>query len=171
MVQTAAATREAILQAVRARLEALPDTQLAAVADPASVGTRMAQVIPAAPGPGQYGRIIGPVYSTQALVALWDVTREAVSKKARGGRLLALKVEGANLFPLFQFHEDGEVRDDVMDVVGILRGPVDPFTIAQWLRTPQVDDPNGRTPLELLDAGRVEDVHAAARAAATRWAA
>lgn len=165
MVQTADATREAILRSIRANLASVPDAQLAAVTDPDSVGAQMARVLP---GVGECGRLIGPVYSTKALMAMWGVSRAAVSKKAKAAQLLALKVERENLFPVFQFHE-GRVREDVMEVVGALRGHVDPFTIAQWLRTPQAHDADNRTPLELLDAGKLDDVLSAARATAARW--
>lgn len=169
MMKTADASRDAILRDLRTRLKGMADEQFSDV-DPTVISARMARMVPPNPGPGEYGKLIGPVYSTGALEALWGVTRAAVSKKAKEGRLLVLKVERENLFPVFQLEGD-RVRTDVMEVVGLLREAVDPFTIAQWLKTPQVDDPEGRTPLDLLDAGQNESVLAAASKAAARWAA
>lgn len=166
--QAANDNREAILLGVRDRLKAMPDDQIEAVTDPASVAARMAQMVPSTPG--EFGQIIGPVYSTQALMTLWDLTRAAVSKRAKEGKVLTLPVEGRNLFPVFQFDRDA-VREDVLEVVGVLREVVDPFTIAQWLQTPQADDPDGRTPMELLDIGQKEAVLTAARRTSARWAA
>src|SRR5699024_10597236 len=66
-------------------------------------------------------------------------------------RLFALHVQNGKLYPAFQL--DGtQVREDVLCLVGILRASADPFTIAQWLRTPLVEAED-RTPLELLDTG------------------
>lgn len=166
--QTANDPREAILHRVRAHLQAMPDDQVEAVVDPESVATRMAQMVPAAPG--EFGKLIGGVYSTRALMTLWGLTtRAAVSKRVTEGKVFALPVEGRNLFPVFQFDGD-TVRADVLEVVCALRAAVDPFTIAQWLQTPQADDPHGRTPLALLDQGQKEAVLTSARRAAARWA-
>lgn len=168
MPQTANEAREALLLGVRDRLKAMPDEQIEAVTDPASVAARMAQMVPSTRG--EFGELIGPVYSTQALMTLWGLTRAGVSKRAKEGKVLALAVEGRNLFPVFQFDGDA-IRTDVLEVVGVLREGVDPFTIAQWLQTPQADDPEGRTPLNLLDMGQKEIVLAAARRASARWTA
>lgn len=159
-------TREAILADIGRRLAAVPDELLDAVTDPAVVGERMMDAIPQ--GPGVFGRLIGPVYSTRALTAMWGITRAAVSKRVRDGRLLALKVEGENLFPLFQF--DGtRIRGDVIDLVNQLKPVTDPFTIAQWLRTP-LSDHDGLTAIELLDSDP-DTARTAAEHAAARWSA
>ena len=161
--------RTEILDNVRARLNDFPDDQMAAVNDPAAIGERMARMVP--PVAGEFGRLIGPVYSTKALEAMWSVTRAAVSKKVRDKRIFALKVSGASIFPLFQF--DGiDVRQDILEVVRLLEDVgIDNWTIAAWLRTPVASDEAGRTPIGLLDAGQSEVVTVAARRLGERWAA
>ncbi|GAA4360960.1 hypothetical protein [Paeniglutamicibacter cryotolerans] len=160
--------RTELMESLADNLKALPDEQLEAIKDFAGLARRMAHLVPAPPG--TYGNLIGPVYSTKALQAMWDISREAVSKKARSGKLLALKVDGENLFPVFQFRGN-EVRADVRDIVKVLRESADPFTVAQWLRTPQDDDAQKRTPLSQLDEGCFEVVKSSATRAAARWSA
>lgn len=114
---------------------------------------------------------IGPVYTTRALSALWGVTEATVGSRAKAGKVLRIKVQGKNLFPVFQFHGQ-HVRRDVLGVVDELRRcAVDPFTIAQWLQSPLADDPDDGTPLALLKAGRRAEALSAARRAAARWTA
>lgn len=114
--------------------------------------------------------VIGPVYSTRAVMTMLRVSRSTVSKRVKDGQLLTLKVKGRSLFPAFQF-ADQQVRHDVLKIVDELRGVADPFTIAQWLKTPMADDPKVRTPLAALDAGRHQVALRAARRAAARWSA
>ncbi len=118
-----------------------------------------------------FADLIGPVYSTKALESLWGITRAGVSKKARTGQLLALKVDGQNVFPLFQFDGD-RVRTEVVGTARLMqeRG-ADAWSVAAWLCTPLSDDGRGRTPLDLLSAGDVAAVQGHARATAERWAA
>ncbi|MDO5052893.1 MAG: hypothetical protein Q4E05_08390 [Pseudoclavibacter sp.] len=59
----AVAMRDAIICDPPERLDAMPDERFAAVTDPASIGERMAGLVPVAPG--AYGRLLGPVYSTR----------------------------------------------------------------------------------------------------------
>lgn len=128
----------------------------------------MVAMVPRSTG-GPLGRIIGPVYSTRSLMAMWDITRAAVSKKVAEANLFALKVQGQNLFPAFQF--DGNlVRRDVLHLVNLLRGSADAFAIAQWLRTP-LNEAADRTPLELLDSGEGDLAEEMAKRSASRWSA
>lgn len=169
MTTAAHDNREEILQGIRARLEAMPDERFVGIENPDSVSDQMAQLIPRT-APNTYGQLIGPVYTTKALATMWNITRAAISKKAKAGNLLTLKVAGENLVPVFQFH-GREVRAEVQDLVSTLQPVSDPFTIAAWLRTPLADEPNGRTPLQLLDDG---EQHAAQQEAArvrADWAA
>jgi hypothetical protein len=103
---------------------------------------------------------VGPVYSRQALAKM-GIAPEATE-------LLTLIVQDQDLYPVFQF-EGHSVRRDVIDIVRILAEAADPWTIAVWLRTPMVRDPDRRTFLELLDAGEVSVVATQARDAASRW--
>lgn len=156
--------REELLANVKKELHNVPDADLEDV-DAAAVGARMVAVVPRKAG--RLGTIVGPLYSTKALMSMWDVSRAAVSKKVVEGKLLTLKVKGENLFPVFQF--DGtKVRDDVLELVRILDSAVDPFTIAQWMRTP-LEELGHSTPLEALDARKTTDAMRAAEQAAARW--
>lgn len=160
--------RQEIAQAIVNVLDEVPDRYLAEPLDVDHIQQHVLALIH--PHRNRLADLVGEVYSTKALETLWGVTREAVSKRFRKGNLFALKVGGQNFFPLFQF-DGGEVRDDVMDVIQILRSAGDPWTIAAWLRTPSADDPEDRTPLELLDAGQASRVADEARDMARRWAA
>jgi hypothetical protein len=116
-----------------------------------------------------YGKIIGPVYSLVALAGLWDCGEQEA--EARAGRLglLALQVGDRKLYPAFQL-DGGEPREDVAQVVRILRVSVDPETIAQWLMTPCAKDSKSRSHTQLLDAGHARCVQAEAVKEAARWA-
>ncbi|MCQ9368556.1 hypothetical protein NQ036_09945 [Brevibacterium sp. 91QC2O2] len=161
-------TRDEIVAGVRAALDSMPDKRFEDLDDPALLGDRIARMLPQAPG--AFSALIGPVYSTKALTSMWDISREAVSKKAKKHQLFAIKVEGDNLFPLFQFSGDS-VRSDVLAVANVFREVVDPATIALWIMTPLAGDEQKRTPLGLLDNGHLEDALAAARRTARNWAA
>ncbi|SDS21750.1 Protein of unknown function [Brevibacterium sandarakinum] len=164
--EAAARNRQEILASVQRGLEKLPDTDIEGVKDAVSLGASMAAMVPRTAG--EFGRIVGPLYTTKALTVMWNIGRAAISKRVAENKLLALKVEGDNLFPIFQF--DGKmIRDDVMEIVQILRASVDPFTIAQWLRTPvlELDD---QTPLDLLDVGNKAAAVRIAKRTAARWA-
>lgn len=157
-----------ILESVRRELALVPAADLENVKDAAALGSRMVAMVPRSAG-GPLGRIIGPVYSANALTKLWGITRQGVNKRLKAGQLFGLPVQGKSLFPVFQF--DGKrVRKDVLNIVGILRASADPFTIAQWLRTP-VSSAEDRTPLELLDAGENDLVENLAKRNAARWSA
>ena len=162
--------RAAILAALSEELAGVSEGQLAAVADPRALGRSMARLLP--PVPGAYADLVGPVYSTRALERMWGVSRAAISKRATTGTLFALKVEGMNVFPLFQF--DGhEVRKDVVEITReMARAGIDPFTIAAWMRTPLPDRTGGgvASPVDLVAQGRSEIVWDAARQAAHAWA-
>lgn len=166
--QRRAANERAILEAVRRELAEVPAADLENVKDAEALGSKMVAMVPRSAG-GQLGRIIGPVYSTKALMTMWKITRQGVSKRVREGRLFVLTVQGRTLFPAFQF--DGKrVREDVLHLVGILHASADPFTVAQWLRTPLVEA-GDRTPLELLDAGEKALAENLAKRNVSRWSA
>lgn len=157
-----------IVESVRRELAEIPAADLENVKDAAALGSRMVAMVPRSTG-GPLGRIIGPVYSTNALMKMWNITRQGVSKRVNEGHLFALYVQGKNLFPVFQF--DGKrVREDVLHIINLLRASADPFSVAQWLRTP-LTDAEDRTPLELLDAGESALVENLAKRNAARWSA
>lgn len=162
------ANERAILEAVRGELAEVPTADLENVKDAEALGSKMVAMVPRSAG-GQLGRIIGPVYSTKALMTMWGITRQGVSKRVREGRLFVLTVQGRTLFPAFQFNGK-RVREDVLRIADILRVSADAFTIAQWMRTPLVEA-GDRTPIELLDADETGLVDNLAKRSASRWSA
>lgn len=160
--------REAILRELVHGLDALSDEQLVSIDDPVGLGKSMAGLLVAATG--SFGQLVGPMYHAQALESLWSISRQELGKQVTAGQVLALQVGDEYLFPVFQF-KGRTVREEVLAVVRVLRTAVDPFTIAQWLCTPQQDDPSGRTPLQRLNDGEYGQVLAEAERATTRWSA
>lgn len=161
-------TRVVILDAVRRHLEDIPDSRLAAVEDPDSLAELMTGLVP---GAGEFSSVIGPVYSTRALETMWGITRVAVSKRVRSSQLFALKIEGQNVFPLFQFDQD-QVRSEVVAVAHRMLSPsADPWAVAAWLCTSDSSDPRGGTFLELLRSpAEAVRVMSTAISTAERWA-
>jgi hypothetical protein len=109
---------------------------------------------------------VGPFLDTEGVIALLDgVTKQAVSQRVRGRRLLALETgSGRLVYPLWQFH-DGRPLPGLAEVLAEAHydpgRPVTGWTVASWLAT---DDPDlGGAPRELLAAGRLEPVLDAAR--------
>jgi hypothetical protein len=109
---------------------------------------------------------VGPFLDTDGVMALLDgVSKQAVSQRVRGRRLLALQTgSGRLVYPLWQFDETGPLPGlaEVLDAAGYDPGrPPTGWTVASWLAT---DDPDlGASPRALLAAGRLEPVLAAAR--------
>ncbi len=120
--------------------------------------------------------LIGPCYDTSGVQTVLGKARgRAVSKQAVEARrerrsILALRTsDGRWVYPTFQFAADGSVRADIAAVLQVVGESS--WTLATWWRTPSADL-ESHTPLEWLDAGwPVDDVLAAARQAAARWAA
>lgn len=118
---------------------------------------------------------IGPFYDTNgAQVALGGVTKQAVSQRVNGRRLLGLRLaaDGTNrermVYPVWQFGT-GVLRHmpEVLAAAGYTPDrPTTGWTVAAWLRTA---DPliGGMTPLSLLKAGHQAKVLVLARDMAT----
>lgn len=109
---------------------------------------------------------VGPFLDSRGVMTLLGgVTRQAVSQRVKGGRLLALRTgSGRTVYPLWQFRE-GDVVTGLAEVLGVAGyepdRPSTGWTLASWLVT---DDPSlGGSPRELLFAGRVDPVLEAAR--------
>lgn len=109
---------------------------------------------------------VGPFLETEGVSKVLDgVSRQAVSQRVRAGRLLALRTgNGRLVYPLWQFRHGALLSGltEVLATAGL--DPERPSTgwiLASWLCT---DDPElDGAPRELLAAGRVEPVLAAAR--------
>ena len=135
--------------------------------DPEAIGRRAARVLAAG---GAWSADVGPFYDTAgARAALDGVSKQAVSQRVADGRILALRLapDGTGrerlVYPVWQFvpvvlrHLSRVLTAAGFDAERAVTG----WTIAAWLTAP---DPatSGRTPLELLRAGHVEQVVTAA---------
>lgn len=134
--------------------------------DPAEAGVRAAVLTTA----GQaWNDEVGPFYDTHgARIALGGVTKQAISDRVSKGRLLALRLAGDGtgrerlVYPAWQFRP-AVLRSlaTVLETAGYHPGrPVTGWTIASWLTTPEPE--LGATPLELLEAGHLNPLLAAA---------
>ena len=102
---------------------------------------------------------IGPGLTQADVARLLNVTVQAVSKNK--GLLRLENRDGRPVYPIVQF--DGRrVLPGVADIVAILDGPLLPLTIASWLTSPK-QALAGRTAIEALRAGQVDEVTALAR--------
>ncbi|MBA2713352.1 MAG: hypothetical protein H0U55_07345 [Rubrobacteraceae bacterium] len=103
----------------------------------------------------------GTVSSGQA-AELLGITPQAVDKRRRAGKLLALPVGRAYLYPVWQFDERGGVLAGLEEVLGSF-GVED-----AWMRASYFLRENGRLdderPLDVLREGDIEGVERAARA-------
>lgn len=109
---------------------------------------------------------VGPFLDTEGVMSLLDgVTKQAVSQRVQGRRLLALRTgSGRLVYPLWQF-QDGAPLPGLAEALAAAgyhpERPAGAWTVASWLAT---EDPDlGGSPRALLAAGRVEPVLAAAR--------
>lgn len=108
----------------------------------------------------------GPFLDTEGVAAALDgVSKQAVSQRVQGRRLLALRTgSGRWVYPLWQFHH-GALLPGLPEVLAAAgydpRRPVTGWTVASWLAT---EDPElGGAPRDLLAAGRLAPVLAVAR--------
>src|SRR5699024_362178 len=95
---------------------------------------------------------VGPFYSTERVAhLLGDISRQAVSERARNHRLLRVTTaDGLMVFPAFQFTGTA-VRTNLVPLLQILLGSgADPWTVAYWMTAPQ-EELGGKTALAVLD--------------------
>ena len=113
----------------------------------------------------------GPFYDAAGLATLRGVTRQAIHAQMKKRHILGVKTgDGDTLFPAFQFGPRGEPLPQLREVLSALvPGDVDGWGSALWLNTP-VTRFSGRTAVELLRAGDVSPVLAAAAHDAGPWA-
>ncbi|MGN7191382.1 MULTISPECIES: hypothetical protein [unclassified Curtobacterium] len=116
--------------------------------------------------------LIGPFYDTPTLAAWRGVTRQALSKATAKRDLIGLKIgDGSLVFPSFQFGVSGSPLPHLRQVLALVDPDrIDPWGSALWLNT-EAEEFGGTTAAQALRDGREEQVLAAARRAATAWAA
>jgi excisionase family DNA binding protein len=109
-------------------------------------------------------RMLREGLSTPEAASRLGLTPEGTRRKAARGDLLALKLGRDYRFPRWQFEDrnaDGIVRG-VSDVIKV--SVLDPLELAAWFET-KMEALEGRSPVEALASGDLEDVIAAAEAA------
>lgn len=100
---------------------------------------------------------VGPFYDCVGLKDWLDLTEVDVLGMVRDGQLLAVRnLEGDVLFPSMQFGPDGELLPRLEEVLKILRGTLDDWSIALWILYKDVQD--GVSNLERLKSGEAETV-------------
>jgi len=101
---------------------------------------------------------VGPFYDAAGAAAVLGVSMSAVRSRRARGSLLALRSgSGSWVFPVWQF-VDGQVLPGLGRVLRVLRGSdVSEWTLASWLRSPEVEL-SGRTPLDVLHGGGEDDL-------------
>lgn len=162
---------EQLIQQFREQLSVLEKSgQQSTREDPALVARRLTNVIPRETS--VWNDKIGPFFTADGVVTLLGITKQAVSKQADAGKLLRLRTpDHRTVYPTFQFREDGVSLPHLASVLHALeRGVNDPWTWALWLNTPTRTF-DGRSAVEMLWAGSVPEVVAAAEHAAASWAA
>lgn len=109
--------------------------------------------------------LVGPFVRSEGVQARLGITRQAVAAKAARRRLLrTITIEGDHLYPLWQF-DDGHLVVGLVQVLALFpEGEVDGWTLAAWLRTPDLE--LGEIPLDVLRRGEIDRVLTVARTAA-----
>ncbi len=142
-----------------------------ALDDPDALADRMIAALPLG---DPFDALIGPFYDMQGVIGFVGITKTAVVKRVRTGRLIGCQLADASrtwVFPTWQFGPDAALIDGMADVWAELAVHADPWTAAAWMCSPNrgLDD---ETPVGwLTDGRRPEEVVDAARRAAARWGA
>lgn len=115
-------------------------------------------------------------FDTSAAARLLQVTRQALHKRARAGRLLGVPGRGTTWYPAWQFDlKERKVRPSAQAALGawgeVLGPAVDPETVLAWANSPQ-PELSDQTPAEWVqNAGDEQPVVDSARRAARKLAA
>ncbi len=171
MVRGSVALRRAVLTIPRTTLYELvrdPHEEkilLAAVLQPTVLETLSAPLLKAKlPGVERKRELLvaeGGTISAEEAGDLLGISRQAVDKARRAGRLLALNIRRAWRYPLWQF-PDATILPGLREVLGSLR------TMSPWVRAAFLLDRNAhlgnRRPLDLLKQAKVAEVIDVARA-------
>ncbi len=116
--------------------------------------------------------IVGPCYTSASLARALGWTEPAVTEASESLALLKLTTsDGVELYPAFQV-QGGELASGLGKVLRVLRtGVDDPWTWAQWLNTPLIDEGGFVQPanIERLRQGQLADVLLEASHDAAAW--
>lgn len=119
-----------------------------------------------------WAEIIGPCYGEATLVRDFGWTPHELRKAVAAVEVLELVTEdGVRLYPAFQF-DDGRPVPHLTEVLTVLHSGVEsPWTWAQWLNTPLINDAGQGLPsnIDRLRAGQLGEVLLEARHDAYVW--
>lgn len=139
-----------------------------AFGDPDDIAEAMAAVLPLG---HVYDEISGPFYDTAGLTRWLGISRQALHQKVARRAVLACPLaDGGNVYPAWQFLENGATIPALGEVLVVLsEGTNDPWMIALWMQAPS-HDLDGHPPSEWLrSGGDPQRVVTMARDVAARW--
>jgi hypothetical protein len=155
LARVAARLREA--PSLRPVLELLadPDAVLAADAPGAAQTSAAARRINEARSSVLVGAFLAHGLSTDEVRArLGGVSRQAVSERVRGGRLLGSRVRGSLSIPAWQF-DSGGLAPRLHEVLGVLAIRESAVAADAWMRQP-IPEEGGRSAADLFVVGEVD---------------
>jgi hypothetical protein len=102
---------------------------------------------------------VGPFYDGAGAAAVLGVSMSTLRGRRSRGSVLALRTgSGRIVYPVWQFGPDGQVLPGLVKVLRILCGSnISTWSLASWLRSPEVEL-GGLTPLAALLAGGEDDL-------------
>ena len=117
-----------------------------------------------------WDELVGPFYDITSICRSLDVSPDIVRRMVERGELLGLPLEGGKIiFPSRQFGERVELLPGLPKVLTAMRANLDSWGSALWLLQPSTIEFDGRTPVEVMRAGRLEPVLAIARELGRFW--
>ncbi|MEO7126796.1 MAG: hypothetical protein ABI382_04470 [Nakamurella sp.] len=169
---TYARYRQVIVQSVTERLRQAEESGLRPedLGDPEVLARRAGSVIPVL---HPFDDIAGPFYDTAGVTGWLGMSRQAVHKAVRVGRMIACRTqEGHLVYPSWQFTDDARVVESLPQVLSALGDLGDGWRVSVWLRAPAPYLPSKTSAIDWLADGRdPQPVITAARDDASRWAA
>ena len=115
--------------------------------------------------PNKMADLVGPCYRPGTVaVRLGCRVEDLAEQEAAGGLLGLLTSDNVKVYPVFQFTENGTVRPELVPMLTMFPG-IDPWSVAVWLRGPNIDL-GGRSPEQVLADGTEADL---VRTLAGQW--
>ncbi|MGW8431715.1 hypothetical protein ACWGJ9_11530 [Curtobacterium citreum] len=136
--------------------------------DPALLAKRLSRTI--GQGQSDAATAVGPVFTAAGLAEWKGVSKEALRKAQKAGRLLGFKSrDGVLLYPQFQFNEYGDYLPHLKDVLALIDPHrVDDGSSSVWLNRPY-PSLDGRTAAQALHDGDTDKVLHLARQIGWVW--
>jgi len=152
----------------RLRKASAANIDVKAFGDPEEIAEAMAAVLPLG---HVYDEISGPFYDTAGLTRWLGVSRQALHQKVARHAILACPLaDGGNVYPAWQFLENGATIPALGEVLTVLsEGTDDAWMIALWMQAPNHHLGSHRPSEWLRKGGDPQRVLAKARDTAARW--